>query len=278
MNEPIPPEPRGRAQTYPMDGPQDVPQAPGSTLGDEAGEASAAGAMADGADRMLDAARGQLGEGEHPPGSNHNKFTAWYGMGDVAWCDIFLAWCADRAGCLKAVGRFAYTPAHARWFKDNGRWGGVPRKGAIVFYDWGGSRDIAAIDHVGIVESVRGDGTIVTIEGNTEDMVRRRVRSFGIAGYGYPQYTAGGGSGDGGGTSAPAWPGRLLRQPPVMSGADVRTWQARMRDRGWSLDVDGEYGPASEEVCRGFQSEKGLEVDGVVGPETWRAAWTAPVT
>ncbi len=59
---------------------------------------------------------------------------------------------------------------------------------------------------------------------------------------------------------------------------DVRTWQQKMRDRGWSMTVDGVYGPASENVCRQFQSEKGLGVDGMVGPATWGATWSAPVT
>jgi peptidoglycan hydrolase-like protein with peptidoglycan-binding domain len=63
-----------------------------------------------------------------------------------------------------------------------------------------------------------------------------------------------------------------------MSGDDVRTWQRRMRDRGWRIDVDKWYGPESESICRAFQREKGLKVDGVVGPATWAAAWTAPVT
>lgn len=59
---------------------------------------------------------------------------------------------------------------------------------------------------------------------------------------------------------------------------DVRTWQAQMRNRGWTIDVDQQYGPGSEQVCRQFQSEKGLGVDGMVGPQTWAASWTAPVT
>lgn len=79
-------------------------------------------------------------------------------------------------------------------------------------------------------------------------------------------------------SSAPPFPGRLLRYPPIMRGADVRQWQARMRDRGWKITVDGAYGPGSVDVCRRFQREKRLTVDGVVGPATWRAAWTAPVT
>src|SRR5690606_37806559 len=79
-------------------------------------------------------------------------------------------------------------------------------------------------------------------------------------------------------SSVPPWPGRYLRYPPIMRGEDVRTWQARMSRRGWRIDVDGAYGPQSREVCSKFQREKRLVVDGIVGPETWRAAWTAPIT
>jgi putative peptidoglycan binding protein/N-acetylmuramoyl-L-alanine amidase-like protein len=60
--------------------------------------------------------------------------------------------------------------------------------------------------------------------------------------------------------------------------SNVRTWQQRMRDRGWSIGVDGKYGPQSEDVCRSFQQEKGLGVDGLCGPQTWGASWTAPIT
>lgn len=65
---------------------------------------------------------------------------------------------------------------------------------------------------------------------------------------------------------------------PMMRGTDVRTWQARMKARGWRIDVDDIYGPQSASVCRAFQAEKRFEVDGVVGPITWRATWTAPIT
>lgn len=58
----------------------------------------------------------------------------------------------------------------------------------------------------------------------------------------------------------------------------ARVWQQKMSDRNWAITVDGDYGPKSEIVCRKFQTEKGLEVDGVVGPITWNATWTAPET
>ncbi|HEX3909186.1 MAG TPA: peptidoglycan-binding domain-containing protein [Solirubrobacteraceae bacterium] len=79
-------------------------------------------------------------------------------------------------------------------------------------------------------------------------------------------------------TAAPQFPGRKLRQPPVMTGEDVRTWQVQMAHRGWSIVASGSYDAATEKVCRKFQTEKGLEVDGVVGADTWQAAWTAAIT
>jgi len=58
----------------------------------------------------------------------------------------------------------------------------------------------------------------------------------------------------------------------------LHRWQVRMRERGWTIDTDGQYGPQTGGVARKFQTEKGLTVDGLIGPGTWAAAWTAPVS
>ena len=58
----------------------------------------------------------------------------------------------------------------------------------------------------------------------------------------------------------------------------LRRWQKRMSARGWALDADGLYGPQTKKVCKQFQKQKGLTVDGLIGPATWDAAWTEPVT
>lgn len=84
---------------------------------------------------------------------------------------------------------------------------------------------------------------------------------------------------------APAYPGYLLRYTPgfrLESRPAVAQWQAQMQRRGWNIEVDGLYGPASERVAKAFQLEKGLAVDGIVGPQTWKVAFdestiTAPV-
>jgi Putative peptidoglycan binding domain/N-acetylmuramoyl-L-alanine amidase len=78
------------------------------------------------------------------------------------------------------------------------------------------------------------------------------------------------------GGAAPPFPGTLLIV--TTRGHGTATWQAQMAARGWHLDADDIYGPQSADVCLSFQQEKGLAADGVVGPETWAAAWTAPIT
>ena len=75
---------------------------------------------------------------------------------------------------------------------------------------------------------------------------------------------------------APPFPGTLLVD--FTSGHGAATWQARMAERGSSIDVNDQYGPASAHVCSEFQAEKGIAVDGIVGPITWAAAWSTPIT
>jgi hypothetical protein len=83
-------------------------------------------------------------------------------------------------------------------------------------------------------------------------------------------------------SAVPAFPGQVLgrsdRGNVETRGRSVLIWQAQMAARGWILEPDGIYGYVTELVCRQFQEEKDLHVDGLVGPETWNAAWEAPIT
>ncbi|MCO5992049.1 peptidoglycan-binding domain-containing protein [Actinoallomurus rhizosphaericola] len=67
----------------------------------------------------------------------------------------------------------------------------------------------------------------------------------------------------------PAWP--VLRQGG--RGPNVTTLQYLLRgarDQWRTLAADGEFGPATDSVVRGFQSVAGLTVDGIAGPATWQ--------
>jgi hypothetical protein len=142
---------------------------------------------------ILDRARSQLGAHEVPAGSNHTKYNDWYGI-TGPWCAMFVSWCFFHEGLplpASVVKGFAYTPAGAAWFQRRGRWSRTPKPGHIVFFDWPND-GVNRISHVGIVESVRSDGTVICIEGNTGSAyggsVMRRERRVGIVGYGVPDY------------------------------------------------------------------------------------------
>jgi Putative peptidoglycan binding domain/Penicillin-insensitive murein endopeptidase len=53
-------------------------------------------------------------------------------------------------------------------------------------------------------------------------------------------------------------------------GADVRALEYLLRSRGEKLAVDGVFEGETNQAVRRFQKRKGLAVDGVVGPKTWK--------
>lgn len=67
---------------------------------------------------------------------------------------------------------------------------------------------------------------------------------------------------------------RLLRVGCV--GADVRAWQGRLAGLGFDPGpIDGAFGRRTDVATRAFQARARLVVDGIVGPATRRAAWSA---
>jgi len=62
--------------------------------------------------------------------------------------------------------------------------------------------------------------------------------------------------------------------------ATARAWQQQMSNRGWSITVDGYFGPQSSGVAKRFAAEKGLRpaVAGTLDRAVFDAAWNAPVT
>lgn len=65
---------------------------------------------------------------------------------------------------------------------------------------------------------------------------------------------------------------RTLRlQNPYMRGDDVRAVQKALVKAGFSVDVDGVFGPGVEKAVKAAQSKKGLGADGVVGAGTRKA-------
>jgi hypothetical protein len=153
---------------------------------------------------VLDLAKAQIGISEDRSGKT--KFSKWYAddsralrtikrdggnraaYRDAAWCDMFVSWIGDKLGVSGTVGFDAWAVKHAEWFKDHDRWGHQPRPGAVTFFGWNGDK-INDIEHVGFTVKDNHDGTIQTVEGNTDNTVAiRKRKKSSVVGYGYPDY------------------------------------------------------------------------------------------
>ncbi|MGI5286654.1 CHAP domain-containing protein [Nonomuraea polychroma] len=153
---------------------------------------------------MLSEARKWLGTAGRP-----NRITRAYAARNGAeflrapWCQMSVSEWARRSGNAAAVlprGDRAYTVWSAQDGERLGLWhegtaANIRRHahpGAVVYFDWGGTDSTSKIDHVGIVEKNLGDGRVQTIEGNTGDACKRRVRGPSvIAGFWNPAYEKG---------------------------------------------------------------------------------------
>jgi len=198
------------------------------------------------------------------------------------WCSTFTVWVFQKAGLRDLVPVTASCEVGANWFKKLGQFSQTPRVGSLVYYGPNGGT------HVEIVSEVAGKN-IRTIGGNTsgslngvyhngdgvyEKWVSRD--SSRIHGYGHPKYSDDIPAGNPIAVEVPNYPGSPIK--PGSRVKAVKVWQARMKARGWTTSINGIHDAKSVAMTKAFQKEKGLAVDGIVGPVTWNAAWIEPIT
>ena len=252
---------------------------------------------------VLDLARSEIGYREkasnsglddktaNAGGANWTKYardldrTNWYngGKNGYAWCDIFYDWLfykcfGDPLGrnmlCQPVGSAGAGCLYSAQYYKSAGRWHtNSPQPGDQIFFTYSPGE----YSHTGLVEQVNGD-TVTTIEGNTSDSVGRRNYNIGnsvIAGYGRPNWDLAVGvtapsSGTSSTPSAPSVTHSLLKQGS--RGDEVKQLQEMLIKAGYTVGPDGpdgDFGANTYYAVRRFQIEHNLEVDGIVGNETW---------
>lgn len=158
---------------------------------------------------LIEVATKEIGIVEGPK-DNETKYGKFTGTNFLPWCGAFVMWCADKAGVT--IPNVVGTLAGAQAFMKKKQWypapANSPKPGDIVFFDFPHD-GIDKISHVGIVVSDNGDGTCVTIEGNTAGdargnqrnggMVAKKVRAYkanskkipvSIVGFGRPKFSA----------------------------------------------------------------------------------------
>ncbi|WP_083998001.1 peptidoglycan-binding protein [Picosynechococcus sp. PCC 7003] len=222
-------------------------------------------------EKILSAARAEIGYKESPPGSNRTKYGRWYGMDGQPWCAMFTSWVFDKAGFplpkiqTGAPSGAAYCPYIEGYARRVGQWHKTPRAGDLALFHFGNRLAV----HIGIVETVNGSG-FSSIEGNTSaasnangGMVQRRSRRVPqCRGFYRPMDIQAR-------TGKDAYHRLIRLRRPYMEGGDVRAWQQQVNHWGYKIEIDGVYGAESEKTCIELQEKWGLEVDGVIGPITW---------
>lgn len=126
-------------------------------------------------ERVVATALSQVGVTESPPGSNSGpavqKYQAPWHMGTGwPWCGAFAAWSYVQAGVDDSG---LLSPSTAATCQRADAMGGLAPAGLAP----PGSVGIVCGIHVFLVVHDRGDGLLDTIEGNSNDSVRRGVRA-----------------------------------------------------------------------------------------------------
>src|SRR5215471_5251465 len=189
-------------------------------------------------------------------------YCAQYTHDDIAWCGLTAAFCMAVSDIRPPFGptdtdKFLWALSWENWMDGVNRGGGkiigAPVEGCVVVMTRSGG------GHVTLYESTDSNGNYRCRGGNQSDAVN--VQSYdpdAVVALVWP-------------TAAGDVPVIPVEDRPVLergdSGPDVFDLQTMIPN--FSGEVDGDFGPVTEDNVTRYQVSRGLEVDGVVGQETW---------
>lgn len=241
------------------------------------------------ADAVVRRAMRDLGLGETPPGSNRNKMTLAFGIGDGPWCAMAVWYWFKQEGVdlkttLPGGHGWAYTPWGVNSAKQAKLWHlgakGI-RRGDVVFFKLPGAEGNDYVNHVGIVTATMS-GSIRSIEGNTANIVAERTRTHPtIVGYMRPPYEGGAPVPS---KQVPPFPGRdkfkVGKSHSAVTLLDrqlIRTGNAKRHD-GNGYQPGPKFTVYTRDNVKAFQRAQGWtgkDADGYPGPETWQRLFKA---
>lgn len=216
-------------------------------------------------EKVISTARNEIGTLENPPNSNKTKYCEWYGLNGYAWCAMFVSWCFDKAGVplghIDDAKGYRYCPSAYNHWNSTNQITKNPQPGDIVLFDWEGD---GKCDHTGIFVKDSGDRkTFVAIEGNTSlsnnsngGQVMERKRHYASA----KAFVS------------PLCYGSTFSVPHVVvyskgdKGSEIQSFQKKLHSLGYSITVDGDFGPETLKVVKIFQKDNLQSETGKVTP------------
>lgn len=237
--------------------------------------------------KILKILKQEVGTVESPANSNNVKYNTWYygkkvSGDDYPWCMTFCAWVFAQAGASSLFyggKKVASCTTLKNYAIKNNQWVTSNYKiGDLVMMNFSGG---TATQHVGFVTAVKGN-TVYTIEGNTSfddkgsqsngGAVAEKVRPTSVIVGAYrPNYNS----------VASAQKRKVGKTVMVTAkelkkghcGDPVKVLQSALNAlQDVKLDVDGEFGSATEQALKDYQEKNrkkcGTE-NGVCGKKTW---------
>jgi hypothetical protein len=235
-------------------------------------------------EQVIEAARSQVGTTEHPAGSNNTPYGKAYGHDGWAWCGIFVWWAFNTAGVDLRGNGIAHPQFTPSFWAEAKKAGWVVaadadvQPGDVLFFDFVAPFNTAGIQHTGFATARPHGGSVATVEGNTSSgpggsqdngggvFERDRSLAYVVAAV-RPPYSA---------TAPKRAAKKATIHGPVKYGdtdattsGSVSVIQHRLdRQLGVRVDVDGDYGRATQREVTAWQKKHRLAQDGVVGPNT----------
>jgi peptidoglycan hydrolase-like protein with peptidoglycan-binding domain len=176
-------------------------------------------------------------------------------IGYEAWCAIGIGYCATFCGYEPPFGpadvdKFAYVDAWLKW--TLGTLVTHPQRGDIIVVKGGG------IHHITLFLEDLGNGYWKCLGANQSHEVKEsNYRAIYCTAIRPP------------GADAQPSPAPVASYPEIEIGATGSAVSELQHILG--IGVDADFGPDTDKAVREFQAAHGLDVDGVVGRETWAA-------
>ena len=222
-------------------------------------------------EKIITIANARVGLTEYPPNSNHVDCNTWYYGKEVSgsnykWCCVEQQYIFSLAGVSKLIKRTASCAALRDWYKSKNRIFDTPKVGDHVFLTFKSNRNIS---HIGYVVKTYSDGSVDSYEGNTSSSnagdqsngggcyIKHRTKK-NIVCFGRPEYS----------NEIPDKPARKTIKRGD-AGTDVKDLQKKLRTLKFGCKASGCFDEVTEQCVIYYQTTHGLEVDGIVGPQTW---------